>query len=514
MPFDVIKDLTEFSANYRLEKINTLSGDRDSSDKAEQLYWLLRDNKELAQSDAASFIYGKGEEESSNRFIMLKRRLLKRLSNTVFFLDYDRKSVSTSDYRSGYVKAYREFAIARILGVAGNGYAMKYFYQRVFKIASKYEITELILASAKMLRKTSGIYDRDIKRYRYYNDICLKNLTIFNAESTSQAYHQEILVNYGASPKSRRKVAEIANRAIEELDTKYAFKEKTMMYAFFYYCIKLQGLEAVSEIKGMSIVADLAIAEVKEKEFNTNNAAIHFAFYKIVAHIQSRKYDQGLEVLHEVKEYLILDTVPWFKFQEFAYLLFAHTGRYDEAYQVFLKVAKSKKYSTLPAVMQQVWRLKRAYLYYLQKVELVDLSQQPDPLGTFRVSKFLNNIPEFSMDKSGMNIPVLSLQILFSIQERRYDISIERIEAIEKYTSRHVRRDEHFRSNCFIKALVQLPAAGFHRAAAARMGQRYIDQLKTEIINLSGQNYLVEIVPYDVLWPIALESMEEKRWAG
>ena len=512
MPFDVIKDLTEFSANYRLEKINTLSGDRDSSDKAEQLYWLLRDNKELSQMEAAGTIYGEGEEENSNRFKMLKRRLVKRLSNTVFFLDNEQKNAT--DYRQGYVKAYREFAVAKILGVAGNGYAMIYFYQRVFKIASKYEITELILASAKVLRKIAGIYDKDTKRYYMYNEICTTNLIIFNAEAIAQSYHQEILFNYGASPKSRKKVVEISKRAIEELDSKFSFKTKTIIYAFSYYCIKLQGVEASDDIDGMIATANQAIEEVSTKEFNTNNTIIHFFFYKIVAYIQYRKYDEGFDILDEVRDCLIPHTTPWFKFQEFTYLLFAHTKRYSEAYQVYLKVVRSKKFNKLPSVMQQIWRLKRAYLYYLQKVGQVDISAEPDPLGKFRVNKFLNNVPEFSTDKSGMNIPVLSLQILISILERRYDISIERIEAIEKYTSRHIRRDEHFRSNCFIKALVQLPVAGFHRAAAARMGKRFIEKLKTEIINLSGQNYHVEVVPYDVLWPIALSSMEDKRWEG
>lgn len=512
MPFDVIKDLTEFSANYRLEKINTLSGDRDSSDKAEQLYWLLRDNKELSQMEAASTIYGEGEEENSNRFKMLKRRLLGRLTNSLFFFDSENKQAT--DYRRGYVKAYREYALAKLLAINGSSFGVKYFYKRVFKIACKYEIVDLVLQSALSLRNFAGVHDRDIKQYKFYDTVHEKYLKLFNAECLARKYHDEILVNYGASPKSRKKVTDISKKAIAEMDATFSFEEKTLAYTFSYFCIKLQGHEAENDIQAMSETADLAISEVKQKPFNVRGPITQFSFYKIVANIQSREYSKGLLTLNQIREFLVVGSISWFKFKEFAFMLFVHTGKYKEAYGVYLEVVMNKKYKRLSTVMQQIWRLKRAYLYYLQKVGQVDISAEPDPLGKFRVNKFLNNVPEFSTDKSGMNIPVLSLQVLISILERRYDISIERIEAIEKYTSRHIRRDEHFRSNCFIKALVQLPVAGFHRAAAARMGKRFIEKLKTEIINLSGQNYHVEVVPYDVLWPIALSSMEDKRWEG
>lgn len=509
MPFELIKELTAFSANYRLEKINTLSGNKDSTDKAEELYWLLRKNNEISPTEAAAQMYGPGEAENSNRFQMLKRRLLGKLVNTLFFLDQD--SNSLTDLRSGHLKAYREYSLAKMMGLFGQYFGMKHFYQRTFKIAEKFEITDLKFQSAQALRHLAGSHEKDVKKYRFYDDVCEKELVKLNAEEFAKKYHNEILVNYGASPASRRKVAEIADKAMEEL-AKYSIDEKTTTYAFSYYCIKLQGHEAKGDAEGMIATAELAINELKQKPFDVSVSIAQFAFYKIAAFIQLREYTRGMDILDQIQEYLPPHSITWFKFQEFAFMLQVHTGEYTEAYATYLNVTKNKKFKSLSAVMRQIWRLKRAYLYYLQKVGLVDLSHQVDPLGKFRLTKFLNNVPEFALDKSGMNIPVLSLQVLFSMLERRYDISVERIEAIEKYTVRHVRRDEHFRSNCFIKALVQLPAAGFHRAAAERVGEKYITRLKTEIINLSGQNYHVEVVPYDVLWPIALSSLGLERW--
>lgn len=508
MPFELIKELTEFSANYRLEKINTLSGNKDSTDKAEELYWLLRKNNELSPTEAAAQMYGPGEAENSNRFQMLKRRLLGKLVNTLFFLDQD--SNSLTDLRSGHLKAYREYSLAKMMGLFGQYVGMKYFYQRTFKMAEKFEITDLKYQSGQILRHLASSHEKDLKIYRYYEMACDDALELLNAEAKGKKYHDEILVNYGASPASRRKVAEIADKAMEEL-AKFSIGEKTATYAFSYYCIKLQGCEAKSDAEGMITTAELAINELKQKPFDVSVSIAQFAFYKIAAFIQLREYTRGMDILDQIQEYLPPHSITWFKFQEFAYLLFAHTGQYAQAYRIYLEVASSKKFNKLSAVMQQIWRLKRAYLYFLQEMGQVDLSTHPDPLGSFRVTTFLNNVPEFSTDKSGMNIPVLVLQILYAIKQRRYDISVERIEAIEKYTTRHVRRDEHYRSNCFIKALTQLPIADFHRAAANRLGTPYIDKLKKEIVNLSGQNYHVEVVPYDYLWPIALNLLENKR---
>ncbi len=54
------------------------------------------------------------------------------------------------------------------------------------------------------------------------------------------------------------------------------------------------------------------------------------------------------------------------------------------------------------------------------------------------------------------------LQILFLLTDHKYGQIIDRIDALNQYTYRYLRKDETFRSNCFIKMLVLMTKADFH----------------------------------------------------
>lgn len=80
-------------------------------------------------------------------------------------------------------------------------------------------------------------------------------------------------------------------------------------------------------------------------------------------------------------------------------------------------------------------------------------------LSRFKVSKFLNDTPLYSKDKRGMNIALLVFQIVWLIFARHHNETIDHMEAIEKYSTRYLKRDDTFRSSCFIKMLLVVPAA-------------------------------------------------------
>lgn len=113
-----------------------------------------------------------------------------------------------------------------------------------------------------------------------------------------------------------------------------------------------------------------------------------------------------------------------------------------------------------------------------------------------------------------MNISVLIVQILYAVAEKDYKKSSDRIEGIEKYCSRYLKDESTFRSNCFIKMLLQAPQANFHREATRRKAERYAKQLLTMPLDAANQAHEVEIIPYEQLWEMALESLQLKIWGG
>jgi len=85
--------------------------------------------------------------------------------------------------------------------------------------------------------------------------------------------------------------------------------------------------------------------------------------------------------------------------------------------------------------------------------------------------------------------------------------SIDRIEAIKKYCSRYLRQDDNFRSNCIIKLLLQIPEGSFHRQAVLRRAGKYLEQLQSVPLEIAYQTHEIEIIPYEDLWEMTIDSL-------
>ena len=129
----------------------------------------------------------------------------------------------------------------------------------------------------------------------------------------------------------------------------------------------------------------------------------------------------------------------------------------------------------------------------------------------FRLGKFMNEVPSYSQDKRGANISILVIQILFTIVQKNYNKSIDRIEAIEKYTSRHLKQDDNFRSNCFIKMLMEIPKESFKKEAVAQKADRYRRKLAEMPLAKANQAFHIEVIPYEHLWEMVINLLGTKK---
>ena len=94
--------------------------------------------------------------------------------------------------------------------------------------------------------------------------------------------------------------------------------------------------------------------------------------------------------------------------------------------------------------------------------------------------------------------------------QKKYNRAIDRIEAIEKYTSRYLKKDTNFRSNCFIKMLLEIPKEGFHRVAVERKASKYRERLSEMPLEVANQSHSIEIIPYEDLWEMVLNVLGTK----
>ncbi len=86
-----------------------------------------------------------------------------------------------------------------------------------------------------------------------------------------------------------------------------------------------------------------------------------------------------------------------------------------------------------------------------------------------------------------------------------------RIESIEKYCSRYLRQGDTFRSNCFIKMLLQIPKSKFQTNSLIRKTEQLVELLKSVPLEYARQTSEIEIIPYEDLWELVLDTTSKNN---
>ena len=81
------------------------------------------------------------------------------------------------------------------------------------------------------------------------------------------------------------------------------------------------------------------------------------------------------------------------------------------------------------------------------------------------------------------------------------------MEALKTYSHRYLRKNDTFRSNCFINMLLQLPLANFNKIALKRKANKYWEKLRSLPLEEAKQSVEIELVPYEKLWEYVLEAV-------
>ena len=118
-------------------------------------------------------------------------------------------------------------------------------------------------------------------------------------------------------------------------------------------------------------------------------------------------------------------------------------------------------------------------------------------------------MPHFSKDKKGFNVAILVLQILYMLEKGDYTGIINRSEALNVYCSRYLRKDDSFRSNCFLKMLLTMEKEDFKYERTRQMAMKFYKKM-TEEVNDENIVHEWEIIPYETLWYMVLNRLRNK----
>jgi hypothetical protein len=427
--------------------------------------------------------------------------------NTLFFIDLNRPEFN--ELQKAYYACYREFAALKILQARSAKRVALPLAEKLLKIAQRYEFTDLIVNVLRELRSLYVTTGAGLNIVKTCNALLHRHYEILQSEMLAEEYYFNLVVHYIKSSATKLELAEVSRQYALELDA-HLKKCKTFRFIQLAYHVFSMRYQIVNDYPNTIRICEEAVDLLsRKKNFAPTTNIVHFLLFSIRCHIQLGNYLQGEQQLRRCFLLEESGSVNWFIAKEYHLLLMFHAEKYEVALQVLFESYSHKRFMSLGNIQLERWKLYEAFIHYLVACGTVKLSlKQEAELGKFKLNKFLNEVPEYSKDKMGANISILILQVLFLLQMKSYEEASDRLNALSQYSHRYLRKDETFRSNCFIHMLLQIPASYFNKKALERKAKKYVEKLAEMPLPKAKQSSELEPVPYEHLWKFAVASLK------
>lgn len=226
----------------------------------------------------------------------------------------------------------------------------------------------------------------------------------------------------------------------------------------------------------------------------------HYHFFltnMAVAQIVSGNYSRAQKSLSMAQEHAYPRSKNVYIIKLYQTICALHAGQYSKAYQIY-NANKKCKFEDI----RQQFAIIEAYMCFSSYMGYLHLE------GKFRIGKYLNETFKAQSDKQGSNISILIAELLVYLVRNRGKF-IDRVEAINNYSYRHLKGEETKRAKRFIKILCLMPRANFNAIALKRLASRQIKYIEENPIHMGG-NLAIEIIPFEDLLGMIMQQLERK----
>lgn len=499
-----MKDLLELVNvvnKHKVKYIKVLGNSSPKRTRVHEFYDKISDGSISTDEEAAKFFYQ--STPNDRRYKDLKRRLVERLHNTVLFIDVQQSKYD--DLSKAYYTCWKQYASAKVL--AGRTALLSAYplMEKVLRQALRFEFMELILDISRQLRLHYSTQNYNAKKFEYYNKLFNKYKDRYEADSLAEEFYGSLLIEfYNSKGKNLDLIYDKAKKYVNTLEPLVAQYDSYKLN-LCYYLIQLTASTDTNNTNQAIEVCEKAIAFFEAETKFPSRANAIFSRQLFLLYWQKRNFEKGEALFKKSLKYSIEGSLGWFTSHDLYFLLCMHTKKYAKAYNTVTFASNHHRFRSLPEHSKEKWTVYQAYLAYLNEVGQLNTQHYKK----FRLTKFLNEVPVFSSSKRTRNIPILIIQILFLFLRKEYNEAIGRIDALNMYCNRYLRKDDSFRSNCFIKMLIKVIEADFHKARVVRRTRELRNRLDTFPFELSKQVYETEIIPYEDLWELVLKSLED-----
>ncbi len=499
-----LRQIINIVKHIKLKPSDLITFDQSADTKINQFYQKIQNGAFTTEDEAAQFFYGSNVNNSSYK--NLKSNLRNRLINTLFFIN---STKNQNERENAYLYCSKYSVAGKILFILNIREAGTDLFQKVLRRAIHFDFTEYVIEAAYALRSHYAIRIGNEKKFEYYNEMLNRYHKIREAEFLAGELYLRILIPYIKNKSIKEDTYQQAKDALDKLAPYLTQYDSPYLHYIGFYIESLIYLSKNDYATTVEVCVR-AIDFFDQKPYAYNTAIKAFLHQQILCYTQLKQFQEGRQAIEKSNAIVRAGSYNWYVNTDLHETLELHSKNYQEAYYVFNKAVGHKKFSQLNDRIREKWQIYEAYIHFLVFTERVQPIRGDKRFTKFKMGRFLNSVPTFSKDKRGLNIPILVIQIVFMIVKKDYEQAVNRIEAIDKYRSRYLRKDDNFRSNCFIKMLLQIPISGFHKAGIERRAKKYVDMLSSVPLEIARQANEIEIIPYEDLWEIIIDALETR----
>jgi hypothetical protein len=497
-------DLMYLVTRHKRKQLNVIGYDT-ADDRYELFYDKLEKGEFNSDDEAAAYFFGSDKDGKFTQYKNFKNKFFRRLTNATFHLDL--KKPEFNEAQVGFYNCWKNLALAKFLGVQGAYAAAKKVILKTLPAAIKFEITEIVLEMSRLMLFHYTAREPDNNKRQYYKDLVLKSLEELMVTVKAETMYVEIIAPFVLSRSSKPWIGEKAKQNLKELKPHIGSTEGYRFH-LYYFLIKKIEREISYDYFGVVEVCKEALLHFEKKESTPKTTFAIFGTTMLVGLTMMGEYEEAEKIASRSLSMVQKYSVGWYKTQEMNMALKLHKRDYQKAYEVLNEAVQNRRFNSLPPAERESWKIYEGYVHLLIAAGRIEQAEAGKRNDKFRPSRFLNEMPNFSKDKRGMNIPVLIIHAIYLLYEKRYDESYDRMLALEKYNDRHLKEgDDTFRTWCFLQALLQIQKADFKKDESEKRAAEFLRRMSSQPVQYLNAPHEVEAIPYEHLWEMAMQAL-------
>lgn len=502
-----IKELILLMQLHNLRPLQQSANDTNHSAALLRLFEGVSAGHYRTDADAAAEFFP-GASAGHSGFFELKSALRENLIDSIN--RFHGALAQCPDAQKAYVECQKSWLHIRCLSGRNAGELSIALARQLLQIAEKFDLTPLCMDISLYLRIQCCLHGQNTEtciaaeqKYQHFRDV-------YDAEFQAEKHYSALMSKVVGTIHSREEVLSLATETSTVLQPFLSTLQspKVHMYA---YLVEVIRHTTTREYAQAMTACEHAIHFFKSRRYQARDQLQVFYYQQLICSIHLKQFETGRQSAQSCLDLAGEDPFNGFKIKELYMLLALHTRKYEVAFRIFFEVKADPQFDFLPPFYKEAWRVYESYLYFLQPAMPLEI-----PLGRITPDDGLpaQTAPS-SAGETCLTSARLIIRFLVLLQQKQHGEIVELVEQMDDYGQSALDNERTRRSYLFLKMLIQIPTGHFQRHLVIQMAARFVEKLKTTPLALANQLEEIEILPYEDLWDLALETLNgDKIFSG